>query len=94
MVMVELFAKLLNVERLNNSVYGNPNYSVTLELGDGNTVIIRSSSNSAWCYAYDTSWLGETVSYTTTRSGRIDFMKLTDLNDVFVDEIMKMETEE
>ena len=80
------FAKLLNVERLNNSVYGNPNYSVTLELGDGNTVIIRSSSNSAWCYAYDTSWLGKTVSYTTTRSGRIDFMKLTD-------EIMKMETE-
>ena len=88
------FAKLLNVERLNNSVYGNPNYSVTLELGDGNTITTRSSSNSAWCYAYDTSWLGKTVSYTTTRSRRIDFMKLTDLNDVFVDEIMKIETEE
>ena len=86
------FAKLLNVERLNNSVYGNPNYSVILELGDGNTVITRSSSNSAWCYSYDTSWLDKTVSYTTTRSGRIDSMKPTDLNDIFVDEIMK-ETE-
>lgn len=82
------FAKLLSRERINGSNLGNPNYKVTLELGDGTIEVLRSSSNSSWCYSIGDHWNGKTVTYTTTRAGRIDYMAVTTLHDVFADPIL------
>lgn len=82
------FAHLTGYERINGSVNGNPNYQVSLETETGDYEIRRSSSDSAWCYAFSPSWVGKTVTYTLTRSGRIDTMKLTTLEDTFIDKVL------
>lgn len=82
------FATLRGYERANSSNMGNPNYDVMLDYGDGETHLVRSSSNSSWCYGIGNNWIGKTVSFHATRSGRIDYMKLTDLHDTFVDKIL------
>lgn len=82
------FATLVAYRSINNSNLGNPNYEVTLDRGDGDLIYLKSSSNCAWCYGIDRAWLNKTVSYHTTRSDRVDFMKLTDITDTFVDKIL------
>lgn len=89
--MKTYFAHLTDYRRINGSNYGNPNYEVSLETETGDFEIRRSSSNSAWCYALDRSWIGKTVTYTLTRAGRIDTMKLTTLEDTFVDKVLMKE---
>jgi hypothetical protein len=82
------YATLRSYTRLNNSVNGNPNYSVFIEHGDGSYSTLRSSSDSSWCYGLGDQWLDKTISYHLTRSGRIDYMKLTDLHDIFADDLL------
>ena len=82
------YATLVDMQRLNNSNMGNPNYSVTLKLGDGTPVTLRSSANSSWCYALGGHWLGKSVTYHTTKAGRIDMIHPTTLHDTFVDPIL------
>ena len=86
--MKKYFAHLTDYRRINSSNYGNPNYEVSLETETGEFEIRRSSSNSAWCYGIGSDWIGKTVVYTLTRSGRIDTMKKAELNDVFVDKVL------
>lgn len=86
--MTKLYAKLISYERINGSVYGNPNYNVTLEDGNGDYIYTRSSSDASWCYGIDHTWLDKTVTYTTTRAGRIDYMQVTTLHDIFTDPIL------
>jgi hypothetical protein len=83
----QLYAKLIEYTRINGSVNGNPNYEVTLELGDGTYEYLRSSSDSSWCYAIGNNWVGKSIAYTLTRSGRINYMKKLELTDVFADPI-------
>lgn len=86
--MIKQYAKLLDMQRINNSNLGNPNYSVTLKMGDGTIETLRSSSNSSWCYGISGGWIGRTITYTTTRAGRIDWMQVTTLHDIFSDPIL------
>ena len=85
--MIKQYAKLLDMQRINGSNLGNPNYSVTLEMGDGSIETMRSSSNSSWCYSINSDWIDKTITYTTTRAGRIDYMQVTTLHDIFSDPI-------
>lgn len=89
----QLFAKLISYDRINGSVNGNPNYDVTLEDGNGDYIYTRSSSDSSWCYGINGKWLNKTVSYTTTKSGRINYMKLTTIEDTFADPILSTREE-
>jgi len=79
------FAKLVSVERLNNSVNGNPNYKIILDDSSGELIRTRSSSDCSWCYGYSDSWIGKTITYHMTRAGRIDYMQLTKIEDTFTD---------
>lgn len=81
----QLNATLRDYRRLNNSVNGNPNYELTLEMGDGTLETLRSSSDCSWCYALGNNWMGKPVAYTMTRAGRINYMKKLELTDVFAD---------
>ena len=82
------FAKLIEYKRINSSNMGNPNYAVTLEDGNGDYIYTRSSSNASWCYGINDKWLEKTISYNTTKSGRIGYMQVTTLADVFADPIL------
>ena len=86
--MIKKYATLIDMQRINGSNLGNPNYQVTLAMGDGTTEALRSSSNSSWCYGISSQWINRTVTYTTTRSGRIDYMQVTTLDDIFTDPIL------
>lgn len=70
------FATLIDYQSINNSYYGNPNYTITLETADGERIYTRSSSDSSFCYALGNGWTGKQVAYTTTASGRVNYMKL------------------
>lgn len=83
------YAKLLSRTRINGSVNGNPNWEVILEMGDGKHEVMRSSSDCAWSYGFDAAWIGKSVAFTATRSGRINFMKKLELTDTFADPIFK-----
>lgn len=82
------FATLKQFKRLNNSINGNPNYEVALLFGDDGYEFMRSSSDSSWCYGISGAWLDKTVAYTTTKSGRINYMKLATIQDTFTDPIL------
>ena len=80
------YATLVNARRINASTYGNPNYELTLDPGDGMLFLARSSSDSSWCYAYDECiWMNKSVRYTTTRAGRIDTMEPLKIEHTFTD---------
>lgn len=79
------YATLKNMRRINGSTYGNPNYIVTLDKGDGVEFELRSSSNSSWCYSIGGDWLEKNVRYTTTRAGRIDTMEPLKIEHTFTD---------
>lgn len=84
----QLYATLRDYRRINGSVNGNPNYEVTLEMGDGTIEVLRSSSDSSWCYALGYDWQNKAMAYTMTRAGRINYMKKLELIDVFADPIL------
>ena len=84
----QLYATLRDYRRINNSVNGNPNYAVTLEMGDGTFETLRSSSDCSWCYALGSNWENKPVAYTTTRAGRINYMKKLELTDILADPIL------
>lgn len=84
----QLYATLRDYRRINGSVNGNPNYEVTLEMGDGTFETLRSSSDCSWCYAIGSNWENKPVAYTVTRAGRINYMKKLELTDVFADPMM------
>lgn len=82
------FATLISCERLNNSINGNPNYAIVLDRGDGVYIFTRSGSDSSWCYGFDITWRNKTVAYTTTKSGRINYMKPATIQDTFTDPLL------
>jgi len=82
------FATLKGIERLNGSINGNPNYRVILDSGNGECFTLRSSSDNSWCYGIDHSWIGKTVSYATTRNNRVNYMRLTTIEDTFTDKLL------
>lgn len=70
--------KILALERLNNSYYGNPAFRITAENEHGETVIGRTASNAALGYALGYSHEGKTIllDYHTTTSGNLIFDRL------------------
>jgi hypothetical protein len=82
------FATLKYYHRINSSTNGNPNFEIIFDRGDGVLIKTRSSSDSSWCYGISNTWLDHTVSYTTTKSGRIDYMALTKIEDTFADPLL------
>lgn len=83
------YATLRNYKRINGSNLGNPNYEIEIELGSGEIIITRSSSNSSWCYGISNSWINKPIAYHKMKSGRVDYLKLLELNDIFIDPIFK-----
>jgi hypothetical protein len=73
-------SKLIEIERLNNSVNGNPR--MRLEFDNGITGITK--SDAMWVYGIDDSWLGKSVTfefhYTNAGKCIIDDAKLEKTN--------------
>ena len=69
-------ATLISYNRINGSNMGNPNFEVVLCNAEGDYIYTRSSSNTSWCYSINDKWLNQTVEYTTTKSGRVNYMKV------------------
>lgn len=65
---------LMGYTRRNNSVNGNPAYSLDIEI-DGRIEHFLSSSDSAFCYEVTNHRTPCAVEFTLTRSGRINYMK-------------------
>jgi hypothetical protein len=65
---------LIEYSRIDGSVNGNPNFLLTIEV-DGERIYTRSSSDSAFCYEVTNHKTPCAVTFTTTRSGRVNYMK-------------------
>lgn len=65
---------LMGYTRRNNSVNGNPAYSLDIEI-DGVIESYKSSSDSSFCYEVTNHRTPCTVEFTLTQAGRINYMK-------------------
>lgn len=69
-------AKVIATERAGTSYYGNPSYDITLETRAGDTLTLRTASNTSFAYActnreYSEEW----HVYELTRTGRIEYAR-------------------
>lgn len=79
--IMQVRAKLLLVERLNNSVNGNPRYSVVLETADYG--VIRGDTMSDYSFAYNMPRVGESIicRFHYTKTGKVKFSDMAKFND-------------
>lgn len=52
-------SKLIDIERLNNSVNGNPR----MKLGFANGITGITKSDAMWAYGIDPSWIGQSITF-------------------------------
>ena len=71
--------KILKIERLNNSFYGNPRYRLTVEDENGEILTGKTETNASLGYAVDYNWKGEkkVIEYHYTKGGNLIFDRLT-----------------
>lgn len=71
---ITILAEIIRIERLNNSVNGNPRYRVTIEQQDNKNSIMGKTSTDSM-FAYNMPKVGDIVpvSYRVTRQGNIVF---------------------
>lgn len=71
--------KILTIERLNNSIYGNPRYRLTVEDENGEILTGKTATNAALGYYVDYNWKGgkKVISYHYTKGGNLIFNRLT-----------------
>lgn len=71
---ITILAEIIRIERLNNSVNGNPRYRVTIEQQDNKNSIMGKTSTDSM-FAYNMPEVGDIVpvSYRVTRLGSIIF---------------------
>jgi len=65
---------MIEYSRLNSSVNGNPAFTMLIEI-EGELERYRSSSDCSFCYEVENHRAPCEVTFTVTRSGRINFMK-------------------
>ena len=71
--VITITAEIIRIERLNNSVNGNPRFRVTVEQKDNKSIIGKTSTDSM--FAYNMPEVGDIVpvSYRVTRQNNIIF---------------------
>lgn len=71
---ITILAEIIRIERLNNSVNGNPRYRVTIEQQDNKNSIMGKTSTDSM-FAYNMPEVGDIVpvSYRVTRQNNIVF---------------------
>lgn len=75
--VITILAEIIRIERLNNSVNGNPRFRVTVEQQDNNNSIMGKTSTDSM-FAYKMPEVGDIVpvSYRVTRQGNIIFIDM------------------
>ena len=73
--------KILKVERLNNSIYGNPCHRLITETEDGKMLIGKTATNAVLGYEVSWTWEGEwkVLAYHFTKKLNFSFGKLKSL---------------
>ena len=73
--------KILKIEKLNNSTYGNPCYRLITEKKDGEIIVGKTASNAVLGYEISWTWEGnwQVLAYHFTKSGSCIFDRLTNL---------------
>lgn len=71
--------RILKVERLNNSIYGNPCYHLIVEDEEGEILTGKTATNAVLGYEVSYTWEGEkkVLAYHYTKNGNIIFDRLT-----------------
>ena len=79
--IVQIRANLLFVERLNNSINGNPRYSVVLETADYG--VIRGVTMSDYGFVYNMPTVGDLIicHFHYTKTGKIKISYMAKFND-------------
>lgn len=75
--------KILKVEKLNNSIYGNPCRRLTTETEDGKVLIGKTATNSALGWEVSYTWEGDwkVLAYHFTKCGNCIFDRSTKLDE-------------
>ena len=65
--------KIINIERGNNSYYGNPSYLLTLFDENNNLYYAKTASNASVAYDINNTWINEKkfLQYHITRKGNM-----------------------
>lgn len=73
--------KILKVEKLNNSIYGNPCRRLTTQTEDGKILIGKTATNSVLGWEVSYTWEGDwkVLAYHFTKSGNCIFDRSTTL---------------
>ena len=81
--------KILKVEKLNNSIYGNPCRRLITEREDGEILVGKTATNAILGYEVSWTWEGEwkVLAYHFTKSGNCIFDRLTNLEAKQYDKI-------
>ena len=71
---IKILAEIIRIERLNNSVNGNPRYRVTVEQQDNkNSIMGKTSTDSMFTFNMPEVGSIVPVSYRVTRQGNVIF---------------------
>lgn len=75
--------KILKVEKLNNSIYGNPCRRLITETEDSKVLIGKTATNAALGYEVSWTWEGDwkVLAYHFTKSGKCIFDRTTKLDE-------------
>lgn len=74
---ITILAEIIRIERLNNSVNGNPRFLVTIEQQDNkNSIMGKTSTDSIFAYNMPEAGDIVPVSYRVTRQGNIIFIDM------------------
>lgn len=89
--------KILKVEKLNNSIYGNPCRRLITETEDGKILIGKTATNAVLGYEVSWTWEGDwkVLAYHFTKSGNCIFDRTTKLDEteITIEKIKKELTE-
>ena len=88
--------KILKVEKLNNSYYGNPSYRLVVANEYGDVLVGKTATNAVLGYEVSWTWEGEwkVLAYHFTKNGNCVFDRLTKLDETKItieSEITNME---
>lgn len=72
--------KILKVEKLNNSIYGNPCRRLITEAEDGKVLVGKTAANAVLGYEVSWTWEGEekTLTYHFTKNRNVIFDRLVE----------------
>lgn len=75
--------KILKVEKLNNSIYGNPSYRLVVANKYDDVFVGKTATNAVLGYEVSYTWEGEwkVLAYHFTKSGNCIFDRLTTLEE-------------